>query len=264
MLADMDNLVQNRFRTAALLGALMAAIALGGCSADGDPTGDPSTGASASSSAAGLPTDDVAFAVTGEESEPLVVEFSNGTKTVTYIPMIHIAKEEFYKGVADEVREAKKQGATLFYEYVDFDTLSEADKRKARRMVGILPTPEQYAEIAEGTGYVGQSNDDYLGLVNDKDVDVDITAEDLIAAYEDKFGPIEVTGEDATSDLSEPATSVLPQDQVQQVVLDARNQVVADAIAQGPDTVVLLFGAAHGPGIFADLQAQDPNWQRTK
>lgn len=192
------------------------------------------------------------------------MEFSNGERTVTYIPMIHIATKDFYRGVAEKVAEAKEQGATLFYEYIDFDTLNEQDKRKARRMAGILPSPEQYAEIAEGTGYVGQSNDDYLGLVNDKDVDVDITAEGLIAAYEQEFGPIEVTGEDATSDLSAPATDVLPQDQVQQIVLDARNQIVADAIEKGPDNIVLVFGAAHGAGIFADLQKQDPRWQRTK
>jgi len=260
----MDNLVQNRFRTAALLVTLVTAVALGGCSGDGASSGESSPATTASASASGLPTDDAAFSITGEESEPLVVEFSNGTKTVTYIPMIHIAKKVFYQGVAKRVAEEKEKGATLFYEYIDFDTLSDADKRKARRLVGILPTPEQYAEIAEGSGYVGQSNDDYLGLVNDKDVDVDITAEDLIAAYEERFGPIQVEGEDATSDLSEPSMDVLPQDQVMQIVLDARNQTVADAIADGPEHIVLLFGAAHGPGIFADLQEKDPDWQRTK
>jgi hypothetical protein len=254
-----------RARTSGVAAALLvAAVALSGCSDDdaAAPSGEPT--ASTAPAASGLPTDDAAFAVTGDESEPLVVEFSNGTKTVTYIPMIHIATKEFYEGVAEHVEEAKQDGATLFYEYIDFDTLSEADKRKARRLVGVLPTPEQYAEIAEGTGYVGQSNDDFLGLVNDKDVDVDITAQELIEAYEQKYGEIEVTGEDATSDLSEPASSVLPQDQVQEIVIDARNAAVADAIAEGPDNIVLVFGAAHGSGILADLQAEDPNWRRTQ
>jgi hypothetical protein len=258
-------LAATKTRSRGLLGlVIIGSIALAGCSSTSE-TAEPSQTPSAAvtSAASGLPVDEAAFAVTGEESEPLVVEFSNGTKTVTYLPMIHIARQEFYDGVTDQVRAEKEDGATLFYEYVDFDVLSDADKRKVRRMVGILPTPEQYAEIA-GSGYVGQSNDDFLGLVNDKDVDVDITAEQLIKAYEDKYGEIEVTGEDATSDLSEPAASLLPQEQVQSVVLDARNKVVAQAIAEGPDKIVLVFGSAHGSGIFAELQQIDPAWQRTK
>ncbi len=248
-----------------LLGlVIIGSIALVGCGSTSE-TAEPSRPPTpaVTPAASGLPVDAAAFAVTGEESDPPVVEFSNGTKTLTYLPMIHIAKQDFYDGVTEEVRAEKEDGATLFYEYIDFDTLSDADKRKARRMVGFLPTPEQYAELA-GSGYVGQSNDDYLGLVNDKDVNVDATPEELIKAYEDKYGEIEVTGEDATSDLSEPAASLLPPEQVESVVLDARNKVVAEAIAKGPDKIILVFGAAHGPGIIAELQQLDPAWQRTK
>ena len=105
-----------------------------------------------------------------------------------------------------------------------------------------------YAELADG-GYVGQHNEDFLGLVNDKDVNVDVTAMELIAAYEQEFGIIKITGADATSDLGEMATTILPGENVTKVVLDARNQKVADAINNGPDTdIVLLFGAGHGPG----------------
>ncbi len=238
-----------------LLGlVIIGSIALVGCGSTSE-TAEPSRPPTpaVTPAASGLPVDAAAFAVTGEESDPPVVEFSNGTKTLTYLPMIHIAKQDFYDGVTEAVRAEKEDGATL----------SDADKRKARRMVGFLPTPEQYAELA-GSGYVGQSNDDYLGLVNDKDVNVDATPEELIKAYEDKYGEIEVTGEDATSDLSEPAASLLPPEQVESVVLDARNKVVAEAIAKGPDKIILVFGAAHGPGIIAELQQLDPAWQRTK
>ena len=210
-----------------------------------------------------LPVDAVAFAVTGEETDPLVVTFSNGDKTVTYIPMIHIATTDFYGAVAEKVKQRKEAGATLYYEFIDFDLLDDDNKRKVRAMVAILPTPEMYSELS-GDGHMGQNNDAFLGLVNDKDVNIDMTPMELIEAYEDAFGVIEVTGEDATSDLSEMATTILPPENVSKIAIDLRSQKAASAINNGPDNdIVLLFGAGHGPGIFSELQALDPDWKRT-
>jgi len=211
-----------------------------------------------------LPVDSSVFDVTGDETDPIVVTLSNGDKTVTYIPMIHIATPAFYKAVAEKVKEQKEDGATLYYEFIDFDVLDEENKRKVRAMVAILPTPDFYAQLSED-GYMGQNPDEFLGLVNDKDVNIDMTAMELIKAYEEEFGVIEVTGEDATSDLSEIATTLLPPENVTRIVTDLRSQKAATAISNGPDTdIVLLFGAGHGPGIFADLQARDPSWKRTQ
>lgn len=214
--------------------------------------------------AAGLPTDASVFAITGEEADPATFTFSNGIKTVTFIPMIHIGTPAFYTAVAKKVKVRKLAGATLYYEFIDFDALDENNKRKARALVGILPTPHQYDELS-GDGYIGQPNDDFLGLVNDKDVNVDVTPEELLAAYEERFGPIVVTGVDATSDLSEMATVVMPMQNVSEIILDSRNQKIADTISNRPETdIVLLFGAAHGPGVVADLQLIDPGWRRTR
>lgn len=86
-----------------------------------------STGASE-----GLQADASVFGVTGEETDPITVTFSNGKKTVTFIPMIHIGTPAFYKAVAEKVKERKEDGATLYYEFIDFDALDENNKRKAR------------------------------------------------------------------------------------------------------------------------------------
>ncbi len=211
-----------------------------------------------------LPTDALVFAISGEETDPATFTFSNGKKTVIYIPMIHIGTPAFYKAVAEKVKIQKMAGATLYYEFIDFDALDDNNKRKARALVGILPTPHQYDELS-GDGYIGQPNNDFLGLVNDKDVNVDVTPEELLEAYEDRFGPIVVTGVDATSDLSEMATTVMPMENVSKIILASRNQNIADTISNRQETnIVLLFGAAHGPGIVADLQLIDPNWKRTE
>lgn len=244
----------------AIAAVLAAAAVFIGCFVS-DVTAEPAALADISE---GLPVDASVFGVTGEETDPIAVTFSNGDKTVTFIPMIHIGTPAFYQAVVEKVKAHKQDGATLYYEFVDFDALDEHNKRKARRLVGILPTPEMYEELS-GSGYVGQNNEDFLGLVNDKDVNVDVTAEELIESYEEEFGPIEVTGEDATSDLSEMTTNILPQENVTMIIYDSRNQKVADAINNGPDAdIVLIFGGAHGPGILADLQATDPGWRRTQ
>lgn len=236
--------------------AVILATTITSCTKTGtaDPENDPKS----------LPVDFSAFAVTGEEIDPVMVSFSNGDKTVAFIPMIHMAKPGFYKAVAEKVTEQKESGATLYYEFVDFDVLDDKQKRKVRAMVGILPTPDMYDQLSDD-GYVGQSIEDFLGLVNDKDVNIDVTAEELIETYEEKFGPIEVTGPDATSDLGEMATTILPQENVSEIIFDARNEKIAVAIIDGPDSkIVLLFGAQHGPGIFAGLKARDPRWRRIK
>lgn len=244
--------------------ALTAALVSCGSPEDtGEAPAPQTTPAPEPAPAADLPVDPSVFLVDGTESEPTTVVFSNGVKTVTFIPMIHVATPAFYGAVADKVSELKQRGATLYYEYIDFDLLSEGDKRKVRAMVGILPTPALYADAAD-EGYVGQDPTSFLGLVNDKDVNVDVTAKELIEAYESKFGTIQVEGEDARSDLSELATTILPPERTAAIVLDHRNQQVADTISAGPhEDIVLLFGAAHGPGILAKLRALDSKWKRT-
>lgn len=55
------------------------------------------------------------------------------------------------------------------------------------------------------------------------------------------------------------------------MVTGEETEPVTASFTNGIKTVVsismvhtaLLFGAAHGPGVFADLQARDPGWRRT-
>ena len=76
----------------------------------------------AGDASAGLPVEPRIFEVTGEETDPVAVMFSNGVKTVTYIPMIHIGTPVFYAAVADKVKAEKKKGAVLYYERTSIST----------------------------------------------------------------------------------------------------------------------------------------------
>lgn len=45
------------------------------------------------------------------------------------------------------------------------------------------------------------------------------------------------------------------------IILDYRNQHLANAIINGPDKIYITYGAQHLPGIIALLKASDPDWK---
>jgi hypothetical protein len=45
------------------------------------------------------------------------------------------------------------------------------------------------------------------------------------------------------------------------IVLDYRNAHLAQSIMTGPDRIIVTYGAAHLPGLLADLKIADPTWR---
>ena len=81
--------------------------------------------------------------------EAVYTDYTNGTKNVRFVEMAHISTKKFYTDVERLVIEAKTNHYVLFYEFVDFHNTSEINQRKIRKMVGMLPTPEDYTKTLE-------------------------------------------------------------------------------------------------------------------
>ncbi len=204
---------------------------------------------------------EVEFAVDGTVGSVKMLEFSNTEKTLYFIPMIHVGEPAFYEAVADAVKVLKSRGADLFYEFVDFEAASREDQLRIRAMLGFLPTPSFYADTVSD-GLVAQDNELFLGFPGGRDVNVDMTAGEIADAYETQIGKLEISDENQSTPVS---GLVLPTGDIAksfEIIVDLRNIHLAEAIDASPNDIVVLYGAAHGPGTLDELVERDGRWAR--
>jgi hypothetical protein len=201
------------------------------------------------------------YYVDGAASSARVFTFSNGTRSLHFIPMIHQAEPAFYEAVAGEVKHLKAQGMDLFYEFIDFETATLADKRRIRAMYGLIPTPDFYAKNASG-GWIGQDNSMFLGFPSGTDVNVDLTPAELADAYEKLAGPLDISDKNLVTPIDEFVMPTADAKQITRVTIDQRNRHLAQAINEAQTSVIVLYGAAHVAGTMKNLFALDPSWRR--
>ncbi len=192
-------------------------------------------------------------------------DYSNNEKDIRFVNMVHISTKEFYKDVINKVTEAKNKDYVLFYEYVDFDLATDLEKRKIRKMIGFIPSPEGYKKVLKSIddddNLMVQDNDQFLNLVNNKDYPVDITPSEIIKQYETKFGEIILSEEDKNTPINEELKRSLPKKKVQSIILDFRNKYLANKVEHSEfSKIIILYGADHRTGLFKELKKLNPKW----
>jgi hypothetical protein len=131
--------------------------------------------------------------------------YSNGSKTVAYIPMKHIGPKEFYANVKCRIDSLQREGYIVYLESVsvkDSLTFEERDtlKMKIRRMMGVTLGKEGYLDTINGR-LMGRKFKNRQGLVNQPPyvklgVDtltgkiVDVPMNELVKEYERLYGTI--------------------------------------------------------------------------
>lgn len=202
------------------------------------------------------------------KTEASQVEYVNGDRSIRFIGAAHVAKPEFYEDIVNKITADKNEGYVLFYEWVDFEDASDTCQRKIRRMVGMVPTPANYAKTLKpliDRGYKAQNNDDFLGLVNKNDYNADVSAQFIVDKYEEKYGPIELTESDYTLPLDSAIEDHLPEDRMYSVILDERNKYLADQIHKSEyKKITVLYGAKHEPGLVEELNKLNSGWKKKK
>lgn len=198
------------------------------------------------------------------ETEVHATDYSNGTKTVKFIPMIHVAKPEFYDNVKTAILQAKNEGYVLYYEWIDVEAAPEETKLKLREMVGLLPSPEGYGTVLAPLiekGYMIQTEEMFLDIVNSKDYNVDITAQEVVNTYEKRFREVTISDENRNLPIHEKYETTHSMKDVKTVILDYRNKYIADYISNSDDEkVILIYGGEHQKGVFENLKSKDANW----
>lgn len=110
---------------------------------------------------------------------------TNGEKIIEFQAMSHIASESFYQSVKNNIIDAKKQGFILYFEWVWPGTEESHDAFNAQ--MGIEFTPELYSQMSTLYGVTSQDNNLFLGHGETQDVNADITMDEVMRLYEEKF-----------------------------------------------------------------------------
>lgn len=206
--------------------------------------------------------------------------WSNGSKDVAFIPMIHVGSPELYSDVKRVVDSFQNRGYIVYYEGVRTSGISDPILndlylRKLRKMVGFHLDSNGYLKIL----YQQYSNADKFlsdkinqpkasGLGIDKnDKNTDVSKKELVDAYEQNYGEIHLTKRDLRLPLKSgknlPEPLRLPRDSVRYIILNYRNQYLAKSIMNSLDEkIVVLYGLGHLGGVFQELQRLDINWNR--
>jgi len=179
-------------------------------------------------------------------------------KTIVFVEIHHAGRNVFYQKLSDTIAFYKKNDFVVFYESVkhkasNYDTL-EADiiKRKARKIMGMLPSMETYSLFDSLDNFTVQPTFDSLISIDNNDVNADVSLEELISEYENVYGEIILSEIDTVGFNAEYDGKKMKG--VDNIVIDFRNKHIAKTVYSSEHrNIIVLFGVAHRKGFFKEL-----------
>lgn len=210
---------------------------------------------------------------------------TNGTQIVVFESMFHVGTDAFFDDVRDSIRFYKQDGYAYFYERVKEGTAE--DKARLAEFVGVTDMKAAFAALADLTGLSVQPQDSFLGLVNNNDTNVDMTTTEIVAEL-DRMGVKKASKVlDIAEKVDEMRTNLSAtgmgrwllraiswfvrfmmrrnaknpnRSSKLRMLVDMRDDVLVKAIVEGPQRIIVTYGAAHFKGTFEKLKAIDPAW----
>lgn len=200
------------------------------------------------------------------QEEASVSTYTNGTKTIHFIGVAHVAKPEFYESVIEQIKADKKDSFVLFYEKAKWENESDSTLRKFRRFIGLIPSTDNYKEHLKpliSRGYVVQDNNRFLNLVDTLDFNMDVSVSEMVEAYERKFGPIVLSEIDFDTPLKSSLPVHEPRSQVRDIIIDYRNSCLAKEIHNSKHKkITVVYGVLHRKGTIQELNKLGPKWKK--
>lgn len=240
------------------------------------------------------------FLYYNNEVDPKVMKeytLSNWEKTLKFQTMIHIAHPSFYEEVKNNLEKAKEDGAVYYFEWVKPGT--KENQEKFNKALGVEFNPDLYKNMSKVYGVVAQDNHMFLGLVNDKDFNVDISLDEIVEEYEklqsgatqQKYiqPPVDISSQiveelagrserelqlityinqgllnfiSKSPEIQETIANNFANQKLFHVILDHRNEVVAEEILQSEHKYIYAtYWELHFKWILDILQKEDPKWK---
>jgi hypothetical protein len=181
-------------------------------------------------------------------------------REIVMIGMMHVEKPEFFDEIRQYLDSVKREGYVVFYEGIRNGNKEDADSlridtilRKFRRVVGV-DLDLFYSNEKLLSGKYTMQTLTILGLTTEKDINTDMTYNELITEYEKRYGEIVLSDYDWQTDLGEKyrrrkagkqkyseyrMTNTIREDFVVEKVLNSSHE-----------KIVLLYGAAHWYSLY--------------
>ncbi|MFN8622810.1 MAG: hypothetical protein U0869_18900 [Chloroflexota bacterium] len=200
---------------------------------------------------------------------PRVTDYTNGDKHVRFVALQPIALGDFYRSAQTIVKNAQLAGGVHYYEFIDLYRLSDADQRKIRKLSRFMPMPDAYAIVARilgdqlGLDLEALHPGDLVGLVDDTDINADISPQELLRRVEALTGPIALSQEDLDTPILEPVAEGIPEDRWKAAMIDSRVRDLAARVhAAQHRLIVISYSSIVEPGWIAEMQRLDSRWRR--
>ncbi|EKE27774.1 MAG: hypothetical protein ACD_3C00154G0017 [uncultured bacterium (gcode 4)] len=129
---------------------------------------------------------------------------SNWKKTVVFQWMAHIWSDKFYKEVQENIKQKKKEGYVLFYEWVKPWTKENMDKFD--KLLGVKFDKKTYVNLSKIYWLRAQNNADFLWIENELDFNVDIWMDEIISLYEKKYWGVDMNKKNNITNNAEPVS----------------------------------------------------------
>lgn len=226
---------------------------------------------------------------------------TNWEKTLVFQTMSHIWSQDFYDKVKEKITEYKKNWYVLYFEWVR--PWTKENHEAFDKALWVKFDENTYENMSKLYWLVNQNNEMFLGLVNDKDYNVDVSIDDIMNDYQDLKKqnwtqnreyqvPLDawelIINE--LSKLKENELKVLRyinkafvnvivkspelQSSIQnnfanqelfEVILNKRNQIIADKIINSEDkNIIATYWMLHFDWIFKILKQNDIKWKITR
>jgi uncharacterized FAD-dependent dehydrogenase len=217
----------------------------------------------------------------GIYDETSKIEKLIGKNEIIIIPMHHIGTDNFYKNVRKKIDSLANLNYKIYYEMMITDNMKSNDSirqktidttmaLKFRKVYGLFGLSKNGAsnyvdffrdnKIKIKKNIVGQPNLIDLGLKNNKSENVDATMDELIRAYEYKYGEIILEEYDLKTNLLDvynrkKCQQKIDKEKNDEFVLNYRNGIVINKINQNKDAkIAIIYGKNHFIGIKDSLQ----------
>lgn len=217
----------------------------------------------------------------GIYDETSKIEKLKGENEIIIIPIHHIGTEKFYKNVKKKVDSLINLNYKIYYEMILTDNIKSNDSIKQqlmdttmtlkfRKAFGLLGLSKKgtsnYVDFFKEKGIkikknlVAQPNLIELGLKNNLSENIDATMDELIKAYENKYGNIILDDYDFKTKIFDDydrnkCENIVDKKVFDEFVLHYRNNIVLNKINQNKDAkIAIIYGKAHFVGIKDSLQ----------
>jgi len=225
---------------------------------------------------------------------------SNGTQTIRFQTMAHIASKNFYDTVINNIQNAKRENYVLYFEWV---TPGSRENTEAfNTALGINLGPDTYQNLSTLYGTEAQNNEDFLNIINNKDYNIDLSIDEIMALYNERnILNWSASINEEVYDVSEELFSrlsklnqkqltllrfinqaflnfIMKNDSLRDgiienfwntdifsVILDDRNLHIVNAIESREDEkIFIIYGLMHFEWVYDILKKRDPNWEIIK